>query len=451
MPKKNVAKPVLENLEVLIDSLSNLKKSISIEIPLSQIESKTEEEFKKLKPNANVKGFRKGKVPDQILKTMYGQAIHQEVVKKLIDSALSEVLNTNELHPVGEIQFESLETDIGSPIKIKAVFEIAPKVELMDLSELSLEKFKVDITDADIQKKLEELRVRHATWLPTQEKAQKENQVKIDYEGTLDGKEFPGGSNKDMTLKIGDEVMIPDFENKLIGAKAGDELSFDIKFPKDYGMKDLEGKTVHFNVKVHEVSTMQLPELDDNFAKRLDVEGGLEVLKQKLKSFMESEIQQVIHENLKYQAIEQLTAKHPLELPQVLVEGEIKAMQERLHHQFGDRMNEASIPALSKDFFEKQAGRKVALGLIFSELVKKFNLKPSQEAIQKKIEMMTSAYNIHADALMKWLAKDEGARQQITFAALEDQVVDRVLEQAQIHEKAVSYIQAMEWKPSDIE
>lgn len=449
MPKQAVVKPIAETAEVSVDHLSNLERSLSIVVPVSQIEEKEAEEFKKLSQNAQVKGYRKGKVPLPMLKKLYASSVHEEVIRKLVDQHLSDALKKNELNPVGGIQIESLEAEPGNPLKIKATFEVSPKVELIDISQLALEKFKVDISDADINQKIEDLRVRQATWLPTEEAAQKGNQVKIDYEGELDGKGFPGGSNQNVTLKIGEEVMIAGFEDKLIGAKAGDTLSFDVTFPADYGIKELEGKTAHFKVKVHEVSVIQLPELDDNFAKKLDVQDGLEALKQKLKEFMLDEIQQVTHENLKYQIVEQLTEKHPLDLPKALVDAEIKAMQERVRQQFANMMKDGSFPELSREYFEKQAGKKVAIGLIFSELVKKYDLKPDQASLQKRIEAMTSAYNVNAETLMKWLASNENARQQLTVAVLEDQVIDKVLEQAQIKEKVTNYRDATQWKPEE--
>lgn len=449
MPKQAVAKPITDPAEVSVDQLSNLERSLSIVVPVSQIEEKEAEEFKKLAQNAQVKGFRKGKVPLPILKKLYAQSVRDEVIRKLVDQSLSDALKNNALQPVGGIQIESLEAEPGNPLKIKATFEVSPKVELMDISKLALEKFKIDITDADLNQKLEDLRARQATWLPTQEAAQSGNQVKIDYEGDLDGKAFPGGSNQGVTLKIGEELMIAGFEEKLIGAKAGDELSFDVTFPADYGIKELEGKKAHFKVKVHEVSVIQLPELDDNFAKKLDVQAGLDALKEKLKEFMLDEIQQITQENLKYQIVEQLTEKHPLDLPKAMVDAEIKGMQERVRQQFANMMRDGSFPELSREYFEKQAGKKVAIGLIFSELVKKYGLKPDQQSLQKKIEAMTVAYNVNAETLMKWLSSNEGARQQLTFAVLEDQVIDKVLEQAQIKDKVTSYRDALQWKPEE--
>lgn len=444
MPKNAVVKPVFEPAAVSVEHLSNLEKRLSIHIPTRQVEEKEAAELKKYAPNAQVKGYRRGKVPLPILKKLYAQSFRAEAIKELIEQNLSHALKTNELNPAGRIEIEA---NPENPLEIKATFEVFPTIELMDLSKLMLEKFKVDISDTDILQKLEELRTRHATWLMTQEPAQKGNQLKIDYQGEIDGKEFQGGSNQGVTLKLGEEVMIAGFEDKLVGAKAGDTLSFDITFPADYGVKDLEGKKAHFNVTIHEVSVAQLPELDDNFAKKLDVEEGLEALKQKLKEFMLDEIQQITHENLKYQIVEQLTQKHPLELPKVLIENEINAMEEGLQQQFGKLLP----PKFSRELFEEQAGKKVTIGLIFSELVKKYHLKPDQAGLQKRIEAMTSAYNVNAEVLMKWLSNNESARQQLTFAVLEDQVIDKVLEEAQIQEKVISYYDAVQWKPKEAE
>ncbi len=449
MSKKTVAKTASEAVDVKIDSLSNLERKLTIIVPVSHIEEKQAEEFRKLAQHAQVKGYRKGKVPMPMLKKFYGKSVHDEVIRKLVDESLSNAIKDNALQPAGGIQIDTLEAELGKPLKIEATFEVIPEIKLGDMAELQVEKFKVDITEADINQKLKALRAQNASWLPTQEAAKKGDRVKVDYEGEVDGKSFPGGSNQGVSVEIGKETLIAGFEDKLVGAKAGDDLSFDVKFPKDYGIKELEGKKAHFKVKVHEVSVSELPELDDNFAKKLDVQGGLDALKQKLKEHMEEDLKQVIQENLRHQVVEQLFKKYPIEPPKALVENEIKAMQAQVKQQFAHMMKGGSFPELPREHFEEQAGKKVAVSLIFSELVKKYELKPDQERLQKKIETMTAHYPGNADAMMKWLADNENAKQQLMFAVLEEQVIDKILEEAQVKEKVTHYHDAVEWKKSE--
>jgi trigger factor len=435
--------------QITVEDLSNLEKRITVVVPAEVVEEKKASEFKKISQNAQIKGFRKGKVPLSVLKKQFAKPVHGEVVEKLTKESLSEAMEEKKLKPVSQLKLESVDADLGKPITIKASFEIAPEIKLMDLEKLKLEEFKVDIKDKDIDERLEQLRETNAIWHPTQEASEKGKQVKIDYEGTIKGEPFKGGSSKEVTIELGKGTMLEDFEKALIGKKAGEEFSFKLTFPKDY-QAEVAGKKAEFKIKVHDVLSKELPPLDDNLAKKVGVqEGGLATLKEELKASMEKAANGSNRNFLRHQIVEQLLEKHKFDLPKTMVEAEI----EQAKKEEEKKKKQPNYKVRSEKEIKKEAERKVALGLLFSKLVDTLGIKLDQAKVEERLRDMAADfsknYGIAEDQVMEWLSKNEGAQHQLTFTTLEEQIMDEVVKKSKPKEKAMSYHDALSWKPSE--
>src|SRR5512139_784446 len=274
-----------------VENIGTLERDLSASIPQQQIRGEVEARLKRMGRTAKVHGFRPGKVPFKILEQQYGAQVHQEVLGDSLQRSFAEAAQQNALKVAGYPRFEIKTADINAPqIEYSATFEVYPEVVLADASAESIERATFALSDADVDTTLETLRKQRAVFEPAQRAAANGDQVRIDFSGKLDGVVFEGGEAKGFIVVLGQGRMLPDFENAIIGMKAGETKSFDMTFPENYHGKDVAGKQVTFTITLHEVAGARLPELDAAFVKGMGVEDGdLAKLKAEIKENLSRE------------------------------------------------------------------------------------------------------------------------------------------------------------------
>ena len=295
---------------------------------------------------------------------------------------------------------------------------------------------------------LDKLRRQHAHWHTMSRAAAVGDRVKIDFDGFIDGKTFPGGSGKDFVLELGSRQMIPGFEEGILGAKSGDDRSVDTTFPKDYPAAHLAGQKATFKIKVNEVQEAHLPDVDDAFAVQAGIKNGnVESLKKKLRADMETELKNKLFTRMKDQVLDRLIELNPIEIPQSMVEDEIKQLQEvtrqQLSSQPGWKGKDPAKIQLPRDPFIPQARKRVVLGLLVGEEVKRLGIKSDKSKVRDKINEMVMSSGYHnPEEMAAWYYQNKRLLSEIETLVLEDQVVEKLLEQAQLTGKKMTYQEA---------
>src|SRR6056300_157409 len=429
-------------MQVSIETLTGLERRMTIEVPAEEVESQVRRRLQEAAKTFNMKGFRKGKVPVKVIKNRFGEGVRQEVVGEVINQSWVEAVTKENVKPAGQPSIEPKNLEEGQNLEFIATFEVYPEIELKDFSAVTIEKKQAEILDTDIDKMIKTLREQRKTYKEVDRKSQEGDQVNVDFVGTLDGEKFDGGEAKGTNLILGSKRMIPGFEEGLVGVSSGDNLTLPLTFPEDYQNKELAGKKVEFAITVNNVSEPTLPELDDEFFASFDVaEGGLEAFRTEVRANMTRELKNANRNNIKNQVIEGLLEIHDVDAPKALVANEINGLRDQAMQQFGGGKN-IDPSMLPDDLFAEQAKRRVILSLVMSEIVSKNDLKPDADTVRGLIEEMAESYEKPEDVI-KWYYSDKEQLANIEAMALEDAVIDMVIDKAKVTESSVSYEEAL--------
>ena len=429
-------------MQVSIETLTGLERRMTIEVPAEQVESQVRSRLQEAAKTFNMKGFRKGKVPVKVIKNRFGDGVRQEVVGEVISQSWVEAVTKENVKPAGQPSIEPKNLEEGQNLEFIATFEVYPEIELKDFSGVTIEKKQADILDADIDKMIETLREQRKTFKEVDRKSQEGDQVNVDFVGSVDGEKFDGGEAKGTNLILGSKRMIPGFEEGLVGVSGGESLTLPVTFPEDYQNKELAGKKAEFAITVNNVSEPTLPELDDDFFSSFDVaEGGLDAFRTEVRANMTRELKNANRNNIKNQVIEGLLEIHEVDAPKALIANEINGLRQQAMQQFGGGQN-IDPSMLPDDLFAEQAERRVILSLVMSEIVSKNDLKPDADTVRGLIEEMAESYEKPED-VVKWYYSDKDQLANIEAMALEDAVIDMVIEKAKVTESNVSYEKAL--------
>jgi trigger factor len=434
-------------MQVSIESSKGLERQVKVVVPAEKIDSEVLQRLQKATKTVNIKGFRKGKVPLNVVKQQYGKAVRQEVMGEVVNSSFYEAIKQEDLKPVGQPKIDGIVDKDGQDLEYTATFEVYPEVKLADLSKVSISRPVADINSDDLEKMIDVLRNQQASFDETDKPAADGDKVNIDFVGTLRGKkEFPGGSAEAQDLVLGSNSMIPGFEDGLVGVSAGDEIDLKLKFPKDYHAEEIKGKAVTFAVKVNTVSAKTLPALDDEFFKLYGVEaGGEEKFREDVEANMQRELNNAIRSNVKNRIMDQLYKLNKVEVPEALVTNEIFQLKKQMIQQFGGGQ-EFDLNMLPDDMFKDKAKRRASLGVIVSEVVKVEALTPNEDQVRTRIDEIASTYEQPSEVVDYYYSKPE-LLNSVEAVVLEDQVTELVLSKGKVKEEKLSYEDAVKPDP----
>jgi trigger factor len=434
-------------MQVSIESSKGLERQVKIVVPAEKIDTEVLQRLQKATKTVSIKGFRKGKVPLNVVKQQYGKAVRQEVMGEVVNSSFYDAIKQEDLKPVGQPKIDSIVDNAGQDLEYTAIFEVYPEVKLADLSKVSIKRPVADIQADDLEKMIDVLRNQQASFDETDKPAADGDKVNIDFVGTLRGKkEFPGGSAEAQDLVLGSNSMIPGFEDGLVGVSAGDETVLKLKFPKDYHTEEVKGKSVSFAVKVNSVSAKTLPALDDDFFKLYGVEtGGEEKFREDVEANMQRELNNAIRSNIKNRIMDQLYKLNKVEVPEALVANEIVQLKKQMIQQFGGGQ-EFDLNMLPDDMFKAKAQRRASLGVIVSEVVKVESLTPNEDQVRARIDEIASTYEQPSEVVDYYYSKPE-LLSSVEAVVLEDQVTELVLSKGKVKEEKLSYEDAVKPDP----
>ncbi|MFP4648816.1 MAG: trigger factor [Halorhodospira sp.] len=422
-------------MQVSVETTEGLGRRMMVQVPADRVEQEVDRRLKDLSGRVKMDGFRPGKVPLKVVRKQYGAQVRSEVLSEVVQQTYSEALEQESLRPAGSPHIEPRQTEAGQDLEYEATFDILPEVEVQGIEQIRVERPQVEITEEDVDNVLERLRKQHADYESVDRPAQREDRVTIDFHGTVDGEEFSGNRAEDAPLILGGDQLPEAFEQVLQGAQAGQTLTVEYTFPEQLGDAELAGKTAVFQVAVKQVEVPQLPELDDGFAARLGIEeGGVERLREAVRSNLEHERDQAVRQRLKRQVLDQLADLNELELPKSLVDGEIQALREQAG---GDQ--EGALPESDRAAYEELARRRVKLGLLVNELVRSQEIQLDRERMMSQLREMAASSGQDLSEALQQIAQDRQMMQGLEASVIEEQVVDWLLEQVQAEDKTLSF------------
>lgn len=423
-----------------------LERSLTLEIPVSEVEKEAEKRLKRIAPTVKMPGFRPGKVPMRLVKQMYGNETWAEAVSEAIERSFNESVAREGLRVAGNFRIEPAESADSAMLAFTAKFEIYPEIELADLSEHTVERLNLEVTDAEVDKTLERLRKQRATWREVERPAQEGDRVTVSYVARKDGEEVENGRIENYAFEIGAGTLLEPIEKAPIGMRAGETKTFEVTFPEGEESK-FAGQTLQFELTVHKVEEPELPGVDADFARALGIEDGdVQKLRDEIRASLERELKQRLDADLKKQVFDLLIAAHEFAVPSALVELEAEQLLERAKRDLQMRGFDANQLKLSPAFFEEEARRRVRLGLLIGEIVKRHELNASPEQVRAFIEEMASEYE-RPQEVVDWYHADRQRLATIEAVVIEDNVVQWVLERVRVTEKTVDFDEFMAQKP----
>jgi trigger factor len=432
-------------MQVSVDTPKGLKRRLTITVPAESVDSAVKSRLQQLAKTQRINGFRPGKVPVTVIQKRYGQAVRQEIAGEVMQRNFYEAIIQEKITPAGMPAFE-MKTDVdGQDLEFVAAFEVYPEVVVKNAEKIKVEKPVVEISDKDLSDMMDTLRKQHASWKEVKRKAKKDDRVTVDFVGTIDGEEFEGGKSEDFSLEMGKDRMIPGFEKPIVGNKTGDEVIADVTFPEDYHADKLKGKAAQFTINIKKVEQLDLPKVDEGFAKLFGIEdGNIESLNTEVRSNMQRELDQTLKATVKEQVIVGLLENNPIDLPKALVEQEINALREQAKQRFSQQQgaNMDNMPELPADLFEENARKRASIGLLLNEVIKTNELKVDQAKVDGLIATAASAYEDPSEVIEYYKANDE-LMQQMNNVALEEQAVELLLENAKVTEVKTAFDEIM--------
>ncbi len=438
-------------MQVTESENTGLKRTLKVVVGAEELGAKFSSRLADLKGKVQLKGFRKGKVPEAHLKKVYGRSVMSEILQETIRESSSNALKERKERPAGQpdISMTEDQSEIEQVLNGKAdltysmTFEVIPDIKVSNLNAVKVEKLVAEVTDADVDEALSKIAARNTSYdVEEGRAAQTDDQVTIDYKGLINGEEFEGGTGQDLALVIGNASFIPGFEEGLIGIKAGDERTINCTFPEDYQADHLAGKDVVFEVNAKSVGAPGEAKIDDDFAKSLGIEEGLDKLKEIIRAQVEQEHQSASYMRTKRDVLDQLEKAHEFELPPALVQREFdgiwKEVNERLKQSGKTFEDEGKSEAEQREDYQKIAERRIRLGLVVAEIGDANKIDVTQDELRQALVEETRRYPGQEKHVYEYFEKTPGALDQLRAPLFEDKVIAHVLSKADVKEKNVS-------------
>ena len=410
-----------------IKKLKDLERKLTVSVPVEDYEKKYGGKLSKIKSTAKLDGFRKGNVPDDVLKQRYGDSIHYEVLNELIQESYPKELHEKDLKPASSPAINIESEDPSKPVSYSAVFEVFPEVKPKLSRWKSFERSEITLDDSDIDLAINDILERYCTWEKVDREAKDQDQVIIDFEGKIDGEPFEGNESKDFKLVLGSKSMIPGFEDNLVSKKSGDSFSFKTNFPEDYFKKDLAGKETEFFISLNEVQEMNKAKIDKSLFDQLAMEevSDEKSFRAEINKRMEGEIAQQEKSLTKESIYETLLESNTFKVPNATVTEQAELMRKDSLMRMGQTLENAPEDLFPIDEFKENAEKRVRLDLLFSALLKKYQLEVTEEDVNNFIDEEAKKYK-DADQFKSWIQSQPQQLDQYKMVILENLLIEKL-------------------------
>ncbi len=413
-------------------------RTLTIEVDPARVRKAFDNAYRDLGRSVNVKGFRPGKVPRNVLESLYGASLREEIERALVNETLPEAVQQSGIAPVAEPQIEAEPPTPDRVFKYTATIEVLPKIELPEWRGLPGTKPPVTVQEVEIEQELMSLRTRRAPLVDANEVADTGHTLTIDYQGSIDGKLFEGGSAEDASIEIGTGGYIPGFEEQLKGARPGEARELNVSFPADYGAAELQGKNAVFAVTVKAVQKRETPELSDEFAQSLGNEGVTTAagLREHVRSDLAARRERTARDELRRSVMEALLARVSFDVPPGLVSRRLTQRLEMAHQQLAQFMPHEELHQRMAQWEEEwrpDAEREVRESLLLEAIADDEKITIADAQLDERIAQMARDQGLAADRLRKQY-EERGLLDNLRGRLRVDQALDRVLALAKVAE-----------------
>ena len=433
-------------MAVNVETLEKLERKITLTLPVESIQSEVEARLRKLARTVRMDGFRPGKVPMSVVARQYGYSVQYEVMNDKVGEAFFQAADEAKLRVAGQPAISEKEGAPEGQMAFDAVFEVFPEVKIGDLASAEIERLGADVGEDAIDRTLEILRKQRRSFAQRAKDAAAEDgdRVTVDFAGKIDGEPFEGGKAEDFPFVIAEGQMLPEFENAVRGMKLGESKTFPLAFPADYHGKDVAGKTADFMVTVKKIEAAHLPEVNEQLAKSLGVEGGtVDGLRADIRKNLEREVKCRLNQRNKHAVMDALVAKAELDIPKSSVQAELDRMIASARADLKARgLKDVDKLPLPEDSFRPQAEQRVRLGLVVAELVKANALQATPEQIKAQVEELAASYE-KPDEVVRYYYADNRRLADVEAMVIENNVTNHVLGLAKVTDKKLGFDELM--------
>ena len=443
-------------MSVQVENLEKNMAKLTIEVPAEEVEKALQAAYMKEKNKISVPGFRKGKVPRQMIEKMYGAGVfYEEAANILIQDNYAGAMEESGVDIVSRPTIEVTQIEAGKHFIFTAEVAVRPEVELGKYIGVQVTKIDTSVSDEEVAEALEKERTNNARTVSVTDRAVAEGDTAvIDFEGFVDGVAFEGGKGENHPLEIGSHSFIDTFEDQLVGKNAGDEVEVNVTFPAEYHAADLAGKPAVFKVKINEIKTKELPELNDEFAQDVSEFDTLEEYKADLKKNLETQKQNDAKRTKEDEAIGKIVDKSKMDIPEAM----IKTQCENMINEFAQRIAQSGLSmeqymqfsGLTIEKLEEQvrpeAETRIKSSLVLEQIAKEENIEVTEDDIKAEVEKMAKAYGMEADKLAEYLGEAEKAsiKRDLAVTKAIDLIMDNVKERAKAKTKKEKEAEAAE-------
>ncbi|MCF8005881.1 MAG: trigger factor [Methylovulum sp.] len=431
-------------MQISVEKTSELSRKMTVSLPEAVVQEKMAERFKSLAQKVKVDGFRPGKVPHNVIKKMYSAQVRQEVAGDLIESTYFKAIQEQNLNPVSQPFINTPDDAPSEGFEYTAVFEVYPEIPLAQLAQLDVIKPISHIEETDIDEMIEKLRHQKAQWIEINDRpSQEKDQLTINFTGTLNEEKLTDDLVENYAVVIGNNQMIPGFEDNLIGLDLNATKTFDLSFPEDYGNEKLAGQTAQFEVTVTKIEASIAPEIDEDFIKSYGLEeGSIAAFREDVKANMERELTSALRNKLKDAVMAAINQRIQLTLPNALVDEEVENLMKPYIDMAKKQKSNLDDLDITRHLFIEKAKERISLGLILSEIIHKNEIVLNEDKVKEKVEDLAKSYE-DPQQVIDWYYADKKRLNDIHQVVLEEQTVDFLLAQSIITEQHVEFKDVM--------
>ena len=404
-------------MSLQVEKLEHNMAKLTVEVAAEDVEKALQAAYLKQRKQINIPGFRKGKVPRQMIEKMYGpEVFYDEAANHMISEAYAKAYDESELDIVSQPKIEVVQMEKGKPFIFTAEVATKPEVTLGDYKGLKVDKVSTRVTQKEVDEEIEKERERNARTIEVTDRAvQDKDDVTLDFEGFVDGVAFEGGKGEDYPLTIGSGSFIPGFEEQLIGAEIDKEVEVNVTFPKEYHSEELAGKDATFKCTVHTIKAKELPELDDEFASEVSECETMDAYRAEVKKNIKERKERTGKEKKENQAVDQAIENAQMDIPEAMIEFQVRQMAD----DFARRIQQQGLTV--EQYFQftgmtaekmmeemrPQAEKSIKTRLVLEAIVKAENIEVSDERVEEELTKMAEAYQMEVEKLKEFMGENE--------------------------------------------
>ena len=428
-------------MKTSLNTLDGLKRSLTVELPVDTFNDKTEKIIKSLATKVRIDGFRKGKIPANILRQRFGASAKSDAATEMVSETLEDALKDADVVPAAQPSLTNVDTENSESLIYTIEFEVYPEIKLNALSSLKIDQVTSKITEEDEERALQDLQDRSTEFKSVKRKSKEGDRLIIDFEGLMDGESFEGGAAEAFEIILGRGTMIDGFEKGLIDIAPGKNVEVNATFPEDYHVENLAGREAIFKVKVNEVGSPIELKRDDEFAKKFG-ESDFEIMKTRMTSQMKMELDSRLVQQNKDTAFSALLEANDFEVP----EGSVSSEALRLQQDMESRMEQQGMPSKGKlpaEMFNEEAARRVKLGLLINKIATDSEITAEKDLVDAKLNEMSIQYGESAQQMIDWYNTDPSRLANIESIVVEDLVAKHIADEAKVTSTEKNFLEIM--------